>query len=1374
MLKQAHHRFTAFSICLAFVMLAVALVASQAGTVARADEAQPAEGCAGGPEFDGVPLDQCHVETFEVGGEAKSITVWYTLDQTPKKVDLDDGPGTNYLTRTHGLDSDNQAQHGAAKGREAWETYFRVFNKSPRDTGPNCGGNIDVWVYDTRPGPSHAKWPDRSDDCIIVVSTSELRGDPRYAFYHEFFHYLQFAYDDGCYDFQYATAVRGIWDGSDEFSEGYADLGTDIIDQSKDDTWFDDMIHHHRNWRSIYHESYWNLFTKYYAEQVGSQWTTADPEYHMDAVREHYEECDAQDTMYVLEELVPSLTGGTLTMEELVMNFFAANYTNRWVSPDPDLQLAYPELYYVDHDPPDYGFVRYIESVNLTGSESWHGDFVLTAQEDAVYNSNAGDTMTVTLSPMPQPWAAYYYRVYPQAGCDYVTASVKGEPGARLGMSLIAYNANPNMADYFKRYSWIGESFSRTFHRQSNNFPVAAIVNSFDSMHEYDVSFDCVVPTVNIREPRQVDFALVGLPASPSTFLLRFEVSSGGSPVRGLTESDIEVWVGGQAASLVAGTFQEVGEEYWAIVQPPAVGAGTTWAEVQVILNGTIGDSESQAVLYVEPGHNDMVLLFDASSSMDIEGVLGEGKRYENAQKAGTIVADLLRDGDRVAVMDFSAIGISDPTYDIRTLLSLTPVTVPDTIDDAKAAIDNISPRNLTPIGQALVEAKDELATATGSMNPQTIILLSDGEENVPPLYDTVAAELDASGVVIDTIGLSDEADEDLMARIAAENSGTYRHVPTSSGTVRGLDESQRAQLLASGVPEETVSALATTVLPGPLGLDEVYDYLETKNQGASRLFVQHYTGVALDQWVTRSLYVDPSAGQLRLVVGSKQPHGTPGNYRFVEVKPPGSSDWIVISGLGGPDPLPLGWNVRISTYDHVIVIDNPDPGTWGIRTKGYNLNMAQAPQQTATFDFMLSGSVQSDIRLEGRFLAPVVDNQGLMGDHVPIVATLLADAGGVAGANVVAVVDRPSGTFYLNLHDDGEHGDASAADGIYGNVLRQTDQGGTYNVRIVGAWQEGGTGDWLTREWSGAFWLRSIEDAADDADGDNMPDWWEAAHGLDVTVDDAHLDLDMDGLLNIHELQVGAHPNQADSDHGGENDHSEAGHGRDPGDPSDDTVEKLGVVTTVVYNGTVVVFWPYADAFGNMQLWVSTDPDDKGSAMDIGTTGVYTLTGLANDQTYHLRLVPVGLDGLALGAITPPMPVMPKADPDAPNGSILINGGARSTASKAVILEIAATDVPLDGPSSSASGAVANRWTETLNEVSGDVEMRLSNDESFAGVTWEPYTFHKPWTLGEPRFGVYRVYAQFRDGAGNLSTVVYDDIQDAGKLYLPLVVRMP
>ena len=1353
-------------VCLVFALAALLLAAGLTRSAARADEAAPISPRDDPPEVDGIPLDQTHVETFDVGGESKSVTIWYTLDKTPMVVDVDPGPETNLVTRTHGLDDPAQAEYGGELAREAWETYYRIFHRSPRNTGPNCEGNIDVWVFDTSPWPSSAPWPAREQDCRIVILVNELRNDPRYAFQHEFFHYLQFAYDDGCYEHMANTYSGNIWHGTAGFTEGYADLAVDIVTQGMDDLGFPGFVKEHRHWRSIYHEGYWNLFTKYLAEQLGSEWTAADPEYHMDAVRGHYEACDAQDTLYVLEDLVLQLSGGELTKEELVLNFFAANYAYAYVD-----FATHPELFYVDHGTPNYGPVRYIEKANLTDAASWHGDFILTKQEDGDYNNWLGDIMPDALEPNPQEWAAHYYQVVPQFGCDYVTAAVDGEPGARLGISLIGLNANPNVADYFQRFAWIGQGLTRTFHRRSSNFPVTAIVNSFDSMHEFDVSFECVSPEITILEPRRRNMALVGPPESPGTFFLRFAVLSDGSAVRGLADVDVEIQVDGQTASLVDGTFQEVGEEYWAVVEAPAADPGTTWADVDVILSGDVAGTEAQAVLYVDPGHTDTVLLFDASGSMDTEDVLGEGKRYENAKKAGTIVADLLRDGDRVSVMDFSASGGYDPTYDIRTLLVLTEVTVPGTIDDAKDAIDLISPRYQTPIGQALLDAKDALTSVTGGENPQNIVLLSDGEENVSPRWDAVEDEIVASGVVVDTIAFSDEADPELMLEIAAKTGGTYRYVPTSGGTQALLGPKSLEALETMGLPAVTVPRVTAAARPGPLGLDEVYDYYETKNQGAERLFLQYWTAAKNDEYKTVTQYVDNSVTELRFVVASAQPHGVISTFRQVEILPPDATEWVVISGIMGPDPLPGGWSVRESTYDHVVVIHHPDSGEWGLRAKGTVWNQRQM-SSLAGFDFMFSGSGQTEVRLHGRFLPPLVGNKGSTGDHVPIVATLLNDEGGVSGANVVATIEGPSATSYVLLKDDGNHGDGSADDGIYGGLFSATDAGGSYNVRVVAAWQEGDPGDWLTREWTGGFWLRGVERASDDTDGDQMPNWWEEEHGLNPTINDALGDLDLDGLKNIHELQVGSRPNQTDTDHGGENDYSEAQQGRDPADPDDDQVEHMGQVTTMIYNGTVVIYWPYATRFSNVQLWVSTDPEEKGGGLDIGTTGVYTLTGLTNDQTYYLRFVPVGLDGVALGELTPALPVFPKADPDAPNGAVWINGGASSTTSRDVTLTLIASDIPLDGPSAAASGAVANHTSRALNEISGGVEMKISNDGSFASTDWEPYSFTKAWTLGDPEGGVFQVYAQFRDAAGNESLVVWDRINDAGTIYLPVVFR--
>lgn len=49
------------------------------------------------------------------------------------------------------------------------------------------------------------------------------------------------------------------------------------------------------------------------------------------------------------------------------------------------------------------------------------------------------------------------------------------------------------------------------------------------------------------------------------------------------------------------------------------------------------------------------------------------------------------------------------------------------------------------------------------------------------------------------------------------------------------------------------------------------------------------------------------------------------------------------------------------------------------------------------------------------------------------------------------------------------------------------------------------------------------------DTDGDGMPDWWEAAYGLNRLVDDSTGDLDNDTITNLAEYQLGSLPNHDD-----------------------------------------------------------------------------------------------------------------------------------------------------------------------------------------------------------------------------------------------------
>ncbi len=1303
----------------------------------------PTAACAGGPTIDGILLDECYDETFTVGGTSKTVRVWYTKNAITATRMVDGSP----VVLSHWINTDAQAQQVGAWGRQAWERYYQIFGRHPYDNG--CGNRINVQMEDGIGWAGIAYWGSPGS-CNIGIDSPMVRGGSgQWVVYHEFAHYQQYSFDDGCYSY-----LQANYPGDSEFVEGYADLGADAINATLDSTGYSNAVGGYNPTTSMFDKSYGNVYNKYYIEQIGSLWNPTDPWHHMDANHEHYTECDAQDTLYVLDTVIPNLKPG-MTEEKLFLNFFAANWAKDWADP-----VTQPELVYTDDNGNPYGSIALEQNVSLSGgAQSWTGQTT-------------------------GPWAGKYYQARPQTGCDYVTVNVNGAAGANLGINLMA--ADTVGTTGVNRSAWMGEDFSRTFPGAGIHDRIVAAVNAFDSAATFDVSFTCVTPSLDILEPKQTNFALVGSPASPISFVSRFKVTTGGgTPVMGLPASAFTADAEGDAITFVAGSFQEVGEEYWAVMIPPTKPLTTTFVDLRVCLDSALCDTETNALLYADPGNTDFALVFDASGSMNIEDVPGEGKRVDNAKKAGTVLADLLRIGDRIAVTDFSAIdnppgcglpgGSGNCPLDIQTRMTRTDVVGAATIAAAKTAINSITARAWTPIGAALQDAKNKLQAAPYSLNPKHIVLLSDGEENVNPLYASVRADLIASGVVVDTIGFSGDAPPTLLAQIAADTGGSFRFVPTTGGTLALAKATQeRAQTLAQmGMPAELIDRAQTAVLPGPLGLNDVYDYYETKSQDASRLFHINHTGVPFFEWRYAEQYVDGSITTLRIVVASKQPDydGCSSSIRDVEILPPGADPaqgWIPVSPPRLP---PADWDIRNSLYDDVVIIPNPATGAWQVRTQlSWCIGAKPASPTAADYDVMINGSAETDIRLKGRFLAPIVNNQGIAGEVVPIVGTLLDRTGTVTGAYILASIEKPGGIDYLWLLDDGNNSDGSAGDGIYGGLYGMTNVGGTYNVRLLALWLDPVANKWLTREWLAAFWIKGPQ--LDDLDQDGMPDAWEIRCKLDTTRNDSQEDPDHDGLTNMAELTYGTLACKADTDNGGERDGSEVAGGRNPLYPKDDKIRRLGHIQVRPLNQMVRIHWTHPFSYTSMLLHVSTDPDQLGQEQDMGSTGTFTLTGLTNDQLYYLVLA--GANGADQGAYSDPIPVTPKADPDAPSGSMFINNDAPVAFSRDVILYISSTDTPLPGAAQSANAHLGGPLAIAYNTVSGGVEMRISNDPTFAGATWEPLVPEKPWTLAviSASSPIYRVYAQFRDAAGNESLVIQDDIFVANQIYLPVVLK--
>ena len=1301
-------------------------------TVASLEDATPvtpAAACTHSHSVGGHPLGSCHAEVFsDKDGNSRSVSVYYTLDTS-----ADD----------HWISSDAQAQDVGDWAREAWLRYELDANGvEPYHTG--CDSNIDILIRD---GPwGGIAWWASSGDCEIGINAPCVRGGGcQGTTYHEMQHYEQYGFDD-CYD-----DWKPGYDGNAEFIEGYADYGRSTVVSAN---WYGNNAYNPHT--SMYDRSYGNRFVIYLSEQVssglGPNGSISDPWYRSNGMYEHYRECENQDDLYVEDTIVAKYT--PYSYKEFFMSFFAANWAMNWAD-----QSSQPELQYWEDDAHAFASPTLDEDVSMSGGTQ----------------SFAGEST-------PDHWAGRYYQVRPQSGCPYLMVEVDGQSGATLGINIMGANTStPSVV----RSAWVGQDFERTIAAYGVHDRVVAAVNAFNSNYSYDVDFTCVTPQLDIIEPRQTNFALVGDPASPIAFLARFRVMSGSTPVRGLPESSFTFDAAGDAVTVATGSLQEIGGgEYWATLLPPTKPAGTTFVNFRACLDGAICDTETDALLYVAPGNSDIAILHDASGSMSIEDVVGEGTRLENAQKAATVWANLAQAGDRYAVLDFSAFD-SPPgcnpncPHDIQIHLPRTDITNPSTqIATIESAINATSAREWTPVGQGLKEAKNRLQAAPYSLNPKYIILLSDGEENINPMYADVQAEIVSSGVVVDTVAFGDGTGAPLMAQIAADTGGVYRYVPSSPGLAALSDqtaESALQELVARGLQEGLANQLASAFYPGPLSLQDTYEYYETRAQGAARVLNAFHTTVPDNTWQYEQVTVDTSVNTLRLVSAGKQLDADvigacTGYHRMVDVLRPGGGerDWIPISPPAQPAP-PASWDIRNSKYVDVLIVPNPEPGLWRIRTKYSYLvcpTLAQGVQpQALESDFLINGSVQSTFRLEGRFLEPYEDGLGEVGQPLPILAALMQKTGTQPGASVLARIDRPGGTFDLRwLWDDGEHGDGSAGDGLYGNTYWKTTLGGSYNVRVVAQFEDPNSpGTMLLREWLGSFWVKG---QPGDLDDDRIPTWWERQFPcMNPEQYDSQEDPDKDGLNNWDEWQNNTDPCDPDTDDGGENDGSEVNGKRDPHWPGDDKVPPILRFSVRPLNQAALIRWTRHISFTNMYLRGAGRED-----IPMGTTGAYTVT-LNNDQTYPLQIYGQTEDGT--GAPTDPVQVTPKADPDPPSGVVLINDDAPTTKYRDVILRLNATDEPLGGmPSPGSAATIADQWM-AANAVSGDVEMRVSNDPTMAGAAWEPLASTKGWVLNCNRGDLCYVYAQFRDGVENESVVIFDAIFfEPRKIYLPVVLR--
>jgi hypothetical protein len=208
------------------------------------------------------------------------------------------------------------------------------------------------------------------------------------------------------------------------------------------------------------------------------------------------------------------------------------------------------------------------------------------------------------------------------------------------------------------------------------------------------------------------------------------------------------------------------------------------------------------------------------------------------------------------------------------------------------------------------------------------------------------------------------------------------------------------------------------------------------------------------------------------------------GRLEFERTPEPGTSFSFIV--VGRPDQMsvslrdPNGRVITPSTSDSHIqymqlgkdflpitsyTISNPTVGSW---TTIVEANAQTPPEGVSVAAF---GSLVSDLRLN----IPTAEAVAQVYHPVAVTAQLLATSTPILGANVTALLVQPGGaTTAITLLDDGQHGDGSTGDGIYGYLF--TPQApGVYSAVISAAGTAAGASFSRSAVWATQVYGESI-----------------------------------------------------------------------------------------------------------------------------------------------------------------------------------------------------------------------------------------------------------------------------------------------------------
>ena len=277
----------------------------------------------------------------------------------------------------------------------------------------------------------------------------------------------------------------------------------------------------------------------------------------------------------------------------------------------------------------------------------------------------------------------------------------------------------------------------------------------------------------------------------------------------------------------------------------------------------------------------DVALIIDSSGSMSWNDP------SDLRKEAAKVFVDTMQESDQVAIVDF----------DDGTRVPWHLALVDNNRPAIKAAIDTIDSDGGTNIGAGLQTGYDELNSSTKD-NKKAAVLLTDGQGD----YNNEATLYANKGWPVYTIGLSDDADEQLLQQIANDTGGRYFQLSDPNDLAGVYFE------IATEVAEGTVIInVSKTMTPGSTWVQPVNGIASGVQ---SLFFLVNWPGSEVSTELIRpdGVRIDPSTTDPNVY------HAKGLTYELYRVDNPLPGDWTV--EIFGTDLAPEGELVTLQVSE--------------------------------------------------------------------------------------------------------------------------------------------------------------------------------------------------------------------------------------------------------------------------------------------------------------------------------------------------------------------------------------------------------------------------------------------------------------------------